>query len=304
MVRFPLRAASSTSENNTWPCSDVACRCRSWNVSWGAATGAERIAGRYGSYKKGKRELKRRKNRKGSIGLRSVRSLSCRSLPQTRLQSRYPICLCEFFSLVSRVLCGSHRVFFFGLQRRIRNEASNAQRFRQLSTTTTNGISLWGFADNRDADRNVSLWSTSATAAAGGGRVSVRQYAGPAATGRRVAIWGHSAACTVNWWGVWEHNNPTTATTGWISVRRHRKPTSSGISVWEQHNPVKSDWRALWHTAAHSATAEWVAFWWYTTTNSATRNLHLWEHSATRHRTDDIDFRDGATTTCRWYFAV
>lgn len=32
---------------------------------------------------------------------------------RTRLQSRHPICLCEFLSLVSRVICGSHRVFLW-----------------------------------------------------------------------------------------------------------------------------------------------------------------------------------------------
>lgn len=161
-------------------------------------------------------------------------------------------------------------VIFLDIQRRIRTKASNDQRVWQHPATTTDRVSLWWFADDRNAAGRVSLRSAStAAAAARGGRISVRQYSESAATGWGV-IWKYPAACTVHWRIVWKHDDPTAARSRRISVREH-------------HNSTIPGWRTLWRTTARPTTTGRIAFWWHAATNPAAGCPPLWKHPAIRH---------------------
>ena len=149
---------------------------------------------------------------------------------------------------------------FFDFQRRIRNEASNDQRVWQHPTTTADRVSLRWFADDRNADGRASLRSTptAATAAAYGGRESVRGCPDSAASGWGI-IWKRPAACTINWWFIWKYHDPAAAWSGRVLIREYYDSASSG-------------WWTLWRTAARSATAA---------TATATGRVTFWRHAAT-----------------------
>ena len=124
-MRFPAYDVWSTSENSTWPCSDTACRCRSWNVSRGAAINAADVLGWCRSWKVEKRELKKLRNKEGSI-LSPTTAITLLPLPSTERAPSPDIR--HVFVNLSRLFYARFVgliVILFDVQRRIRNEASN-----------------------------------------------------------------------------------------------------------------------------------------------------------------------------------